>query len=69
MNIPDEVIGLWRFREVGKPRRWAATFAVDGLYYDTLGHRSIDACVAAVQQQLKRLRKASSARPRLTRVW
>ena len=55
--IPDEVIGLWRFREVGKPRRWAATFCVDGHYYDTLGHRSLTTCLAAVARALRKIRR------------
>lgn len=60
-NIPDEVIGLWRFREVGKPRMWAATFAVNGHYYDTLGHRTPEKCVMMVTRKLKLLeRKAKN---------
>jgi len=49
------VIGLWRFREVGKPRLWAATFCVDGHYYDTLGHRTLTTCLQAVERRLRTL--------------
>lgn len=57
LTIPDEVIGLWRFREVGTPRRWAATFCVDGIYYDTVGHLTLRTCLAAVDRRLRALKR------------
>ena len=57
-DIPDEVIGLWRFREVGKPRRWAATFCVRGHYFDTLGHTTLIACLKAVKTRLRQLERS-----------
>ena len=56
MGIPDEIIGFWRFREVGQPRRWAATFVYRGSYYDTLGHKTLYACMDTVRSKLSKLR-------------
>lgn len=61
-DIEPFVIGLWRFREVGRPRRWCATYCYRGMYYDVAGCLTLDETVIAVRAGLSRLRRAHSPR-------
>jgi hypothetical protein len=56
-RVEKNLIGLWRFRERGKPRLWCATFEVGGYYYDTAGKRTVDQALDAVFKQLTKLQR------------
>ena len=56
-DASDNLIGVWRFRERGQPRRWCATFVVDGYYYDTTGKRTVHAALGAVLREINRVKQ------------
>lgn len=61
MKLPKDVepyiIGLWRFREAGRPRLWCATYFYRGHYYDVWGHPTLDGALVKVRRGLARLRR------------
>ena len=48
----DHLIGVWRFRERGRPALWCATFVLDGYYYDVSGKRTIKGALTAVLREI-----------------
>jgi hypothetical protein len=62
-DIEPYLIGVWRFREAGRPRSWCATYYYRGDYYDVPGQPTVDAALEGVRDGIKRLqRKAKRAR-------
>lgn len=49
------IIGLWRFREAGKPKLWCATYCVNGCYYDVTGKRTLEKVLREVISTAKKL--------------
>ena len=54
-ELDKYLIGLWRFREAGKPRKWCATYCFDGDYYDVGGASTPEAALEKVSKNLKRM--------------
>lgn len=50
------IIGIWRFREAGRPRQWCATYCYRGHYYDAVGGATEQQAIEAVRRGLKKLR-------------
>ena len=46
------LIGVWRFRERGRPPLWCATFVMDGYYYDVSGQRALRGVLTAVRREI-----------------
>jgi hypothetical protein len=59
-RVEKNLIGLWRFRERGKPRLWCATFEVGGYYYDTTGKRTLDQALDAVFKEVTKLKRSET---------
>lgn len=54
-RVEDHLIGLWRFRERGRPPLWCATFEWGGYYYDITGKKTVAKALDAVHAELQRL--------------
>ena len=63
----DHLIGVWRFRERGRPALWCATFMLDGYYYDVSGKRTINGALTAVLREIARARRPARSRPSRSR--
>jgi len=48
----DNLIGIWRFRELNKKPVWCATFVIDGYYYDVYGTYSVIETLDMVEQKI-----------------
>jgi hypothetical protein len=55
-DVEEHLIGLWRFRERGKPKTWAATYCYRGHYYDVQGTPTPEDTLRQVRKNLRRLR-------------
>ena len=56
----DHLVGVWRFRERGRPSLWCATFVIDGFYYDVSGKRTIAGVLRAVCREIARVKRATA---------
>jgi hypothetical protein len=68
-RVDDALIGLWRFRERGRPARWCATYVKDGFYYDVSGKANPAQAVDAVLRGLRKKHhrgKSHKSTPRRT---
>ncbi len=56
-EVEDNLIGLWRFRELGQPKTWCATYCYRGLYYDVQGVPTPEGALQQVKRDLANLRR------------
>jgi len=54
--VEENLVGLWKFREHGKPVRWCCTYTVDGNYYDTSPAKTPEVALKKVWQTLRRMK-------------
>ena len=65
--VDDHLIGVWRFRQLGRKPLWCATYHYGGFYYDTHGTPTIQATLKAVQDDLVKLRGEPKSTGRIGR--
>lgn len=57
-RVEENIIGIWRFRQKGKPILWAATYCFDGFYYDIYPVKNqriaLDIVFSNVQKMIKK---------------
>jgi len=54
-RIEKHLIGIWRFREHGKAKKWCATYCYNGDYFDTGQQRTKEKTLDIVFRTLKRM--------------
>jgi hypothetical protein len=61
LEIPKDIepflVGIWRFRGVGQPKLWFATFTYRGSYYDVYGCQNPNETCKKIRAALQRLRR------------
>lgn len=56
-RVQEWIIGIWRFRQKGKPIRWAATYCFDGCYYDIWPVKTQNMALDIVFRTIQKMKK------------
>lgn len=68
VDVPEDLlaffIGLWRFREAGRPRQWCITYCWRGDYYDVQGQNTPEEAFIGMRNGLAELRRKRCSRRR-----
>lgn len=61
-RVEPWLVGLWRFRELGRKPLWCTTYVVNGNYYDVRGRQTPEHALDATYRDVQQLLKAAAAR-------
>lgn len=61
-RVSKYLVGLWRFRERREQSKWAATYFVNGKYYDIYPAKTVEKALDLVYSNIKRMRKLKNVK-------